>query len=294
VSDSDTRLRFYALYFTRFAGSFGFVTLVTLLPTYINELNPTPISVLGLFTISTGLVIGLYTTSFTAASTLAIVPMSWAGDRGDKRTMLLFSLGIGIAVYALFPFVDDSVSFIAVRSLQGLVMVGAGIMSLALVGELAGAGERANHIGKANAARFAAGIAGSLSAGLLYDAYGFSVIFSVIVVILALSMVGVWVFVPADETRVEGFPFTDLALSEKILTAASFRAPYAVAVTLVRTWVPIYAGVATAGGLGYEAALSISFLVVAEKTTNMICQPFTGRLSDSYGRARFMALGGGG
>jgi len=37
VTDTGRQLR--ALYFTRFAGSFGFVALLTLLPTFINELG---------------------------------------------------------------------------------------------------------------------------------------------------------------------------------------------------------------------------------------------------------------
>ncbi len=43
----------------------------------------------------------------------------------------------------------------------------------------------------------------------------------------------------------------------------SFRARYAVAVTLVRTWVPIQAGVeATSGGLAYDA------VAVVDHSTN--------------------------
>lgn len=56
---------------------------------------------------------------------------------------------------------------------------------------------------------------------------------------------------------------------------------------------PIYAGVAAAqGGLAY-GALAVSLTVVAEKFVNMCCQPFTGRLSDDYGRALFVFVGGG-
>ncbi|PSQ29880.1 hypothetical protein BRD06_02390 [Halobacteriales archaeon QS_9_67_15] len=36
---TDTGRQLRALYFTRFAGSFGFVALLTLLPTFINELG---------------------------------------------------------------------------------------------------------------------------------------------------------------------------------------------------------------------------------------------------------------
>jgi MFS family permease len=286
------RLQFYALYLTRFAGGFGFITLVTLLPKYIEALDPAAVTVLGV-TLGAGLVIGMFTTGFTLAQTVAVVPLAWAGDRFDKRLVLVGTLGLGTVAYALFPLVDSSLGFVLVRGLQGVAVTGAGLMSLALVGELAATGTRANHIGRANAARFAASILGSISAGVLYDAFGFSPVFAVIVVMLAVATAGVWALLPPDETTVVGFPFSDLAVNERILTMATFRTQYAVSVTLVRTWVPIFAGVPAArGGLAYGAA-AVAATVVAEKFTNMLCQPRTGRLSDRYGRAPFVFVGGG-
>jgi MFS family permease len=167
---SNSRLQFWVLYLTRFAGGFGFITLVTLLPQYIEVLDPSAVTVLGL-TVGAGIVIGLFTTGFTLAQTVAVVPLAWAGDRYDKRLVLLGLLAVGAVVYAGFALVASPGGFIAVRAMQGVVVTGAGLMSLSLVGQLADAGTRANHIGKANASRFAASILGSLSAGVLYDAY---------------------------------------------------------------------------------------------------------------------------
>ncbi|SIS13133.1 MFS transporter [Natronorubrum thiooxidans] len=289
---NQDRLQFWTLYFARFAEGFGFVTLITLLPYYINTLEPTNTTILGL-TISAGLIVGLYTTGFTFAQTLAVVPIAWAGDRFDKRTVLLVVLGLGVGVYALFPLVDSSASFIAIRALQGLVITGTGLMTLSLVGQFASGDTRANYIGKANAASFAASIVGSLSAGTLYEAFGFGSIFTIIVSIVLIAWLGTVLYLEPDETRVYGFPFTDLALNRRILTLSSFRFQYAFSVTLVRTWIPIFAGVAAAeGGLAY-GGLAVALTVVAEKFTNMCCQPFTGRLSDSYGRAMFVFAGGG-
>ena len=288
----NKRLQFWVLYLTRFSEGFGFITLITLLPYYINELDPSGTTILGI-SISAGLIIGMYTTGFTLAQTVAVIPLAWAGDRFDKRLVLLTVLGIGIVVYALFPLVDSSASFIAIRALQGIAVTGAGLMTLSLVGQIADFGTRANAIGKANAASFAASILGSISAGGLYEAFGFGPIFAVIVVIMTVAWLGCLRFLNPDETRISGFPFTDLALNGRILTLTSFRIQYAFAVTLVRTWVPIYAGVTVAqGGLAY-GGLAVALTVVAEKFTNMLCQPFTGRLSDGYGRARFVFLGGG-
>jgi MFS family permease len=234
----------------------------------------------------------MYTTGFTLAQTIAVVPLAWAGDRFDKRTVLLVILGLGAGVYALFPLVDSSASFILIRALQGVAVTGAGLMTLSLVGELAMMGTRAKRIGRANAASFLASILGSLLAGWLLDTFGFAPIFAIIVVLLTVAWVGLYGLLDPDPTRIKGFPFSDLAVNRRILTMTSFRAQYAFAVTIVRTWVPIYAGTAVAsGGLGV-AGIAVAVTVTAEKATNMIGQLFTGQLSDGYGRALFVFAGG--
>ncbi|MFC6962795.1 MFS transporter [Halocatena marina] len=275
----ETR-QLYALYLARFASSFGLITLLTLLPTYIDLFDPS------------GVVIGLFTTGLTLAQAIAVIPLAWAGDRYDKRSVLLGSLGIGVLAYGAFAVVSSSTGFILTRGLQGIAATGMGLMSLALVGELAPSGRRANIIGMANSWRFAAAILGTLSAGILYQLFGFTAVFSVLVVVVSLAFVTVWLFVEPDTTNVQGFAFTDLAVNRRILTITSFRAQYAIAVTLVRTWIPIYAGVsAMKGGLAYSTAV-VSVVIVAEKFTNMLSQPYMGRLSDRFGRSLFVFIGG--
>ncbi|MFC4405467.1 MFS transporter [Haloarchaeobius iranensis] len=285
MPDDDAR-QFYALYLARFATGFGLVSLLTLLPTYITLFEPS------------GFVIGLFTTAFTVAQTVAVVPLAWAGDRYDKRTVLLVSLLVGVVAYAGFGaialFEGTSLSFIAARAVQGIAVTGSGLMTLSLVGERSAYDERASRIGTANAARFAASIVGGLSAGVVYDAFGFTPIYTTIVVMLAAVSLWLWLELAPDDTRIEGFPFSDLAFNERILTLSSFRSQYAFAVTLVRTWVPIYAGVSVAqGGLGYVgSAFAVSIVLTSEKTTNMLLQPYTGRLSDRFNRSFFVFLGG--
>lgn len=109
--------------------------------------------------------------------------------------------------------------------------------------------------------------------------------------VLANATVGVFLFVEDDETSIEGVAFTDLAVNRRILTMATFRVQYAVAVTLVRKWIPIFIGVSAAkGGLAYGSGV-VGTVLAAEKFTNMLGQPITGRLSDRIGRAPFVVGG---
>jgi MFS family permease len=278
VTATDRQL--YALYATRFANSYGFLTLLTLLPKYIELFDPS------------GFLIGLFTTGLTLAQAVAVIPVSWAGDRFDKRTVLLGSLAVATVAYGGFAIVSSSAGFVLTRGLQGFALTGVGVLSLAMIGELASTGTRANVIGFGNSARFAGAILGTISAGALYEAFGFTAVFAVLVAVVGCSLLCVLVFVETDDSSVAGFPFADLAVNRRILTLTSFRAQYAVAVTLVRTWVPIYAGVSAAkGGLAY-GAVAVSVVIVAEKVTNMLAQPYTGRLSDRSGRSLFVFVGG--
>jgi len=276
----DRRLRFGSLYATKFATSFGTITLVTLLPTYIDVLDPS------------GIAIGLFIAGLGIARGVGVVPLAWAGDRYDKRTLLLVALVVSIAAYLLFPLVETSFGFITVRVLQGFGVLGTSLLGLALVGELASKDTRANYIGTYNSFRFAAGIAGTLGAGALFDLYGFRPVFWLLAGLLVVATVGVWWFIDPDDTTVEGFAFADLALNRRIVTVSSFRAQYAVAVTLVRRWVPILVGVSAArGGLGLSAFV-VGVVIAAEQFTNMLLQPRMGTLSDRYGRSLFVLLGG--
>lgn len=278
--DANTNWQLRSLYVVGFANSLGTITLLTLLPTYIDLLEPS------------GIVIGLFITGLTAAQAVAVIPFGWAGDRYDKRAILLGAMSICVLAYVLFAFVSTSMEFVSVRVVQGLGVVGVGLLSLSLVGELAQRGTRGNTIGKYNAWKLAAGMLGTIGAGAIFDWYGFGPVFGILVVLFVLALFSTWFVTEPDSSRVS-FSYGTLALNKRILTIASFRTQYAFAVTLVRNWVPIFVGVsAVQGGLGL-AALAVGIVIATERFTNMIFQPFTGRLSDYSGRAVFVVCGGG-
>ncbi|QLC35694.1 MFS transporter (plasmid) [Halarchaeum sp. CBA1220] len=280
-SETEHRSQFLALYLVRFAARFGFSALVILLPYYVNQLQ------------ASGLMTGLFYTGFTAAQLVAVVPLAWAGDRYDKRLVLLGALGVGAVVYALFTLVTSPVALVGIRALQGVVVVALSLLTLAYVGELATPETRANKIGKSNAARFAAAIAGSFTAGILYPWVGFEPVFWVLVVLYVATFIAIVFFLRPDKAVIRGFPFSGLAFNRRIRTLSIFRAQYSVAVTLVRTWVPLFAGVVAARGGLEMVPIAVTLVVTAEKLANLLLQPTLGSLSDRYGRALFVFLGGG-
>ena len=281
MSETGSR-QFLTLYLSRFAGGFGTIALIVVLPKIASDLG------------ITGVAFGALYTAYTLAQTAAVVPLAWIGDRYDKRLVLVGTLALGVVTYAAFAFTASETALLGVRALQGVVFTGMGLMTLGLVGELATPDERANRIGKANAASFGASIVGGLSAGFLYDFFGDGrELFLAITALYVATFGATALLLSADETRVEGFPFTDLAVNRRIVTLTSFRAQYAVAVTLVRNWVPVFAGVAAASGGLAMPAFAVSVITVSEKATNMVLQPFTGRLSDATGRSLFVFAGGG-
>ncbi len=178
------------------------------------------------------------------------------------------------------------------RALQGLVVVSISLLTLAFVGELSTPETRANHIGKSNAARFAAAIAGSFTAGLIYPRFGFDPVFWVLIVLYIATFLAVLFILTPDKTTIRGFPFTGLAFNDRIRTMSVFRFQYAFAVTLIRTWVPLFAGVVAARGGLAMVPLAVTLVVTAEKLANLILQPPIGSLSDRYGRALFVFIGG--
>ncbi|WP_435185624.1 MFS transporter [Halobellus sp. EA9] len=278
---SQDQLQFSSLYLTRFSTSFGFVTVLTLLPEYIDALG------------ATGVTIGLFIAMLEIARTIGIIPLGWAGDRYSKRRVLILALIVSTVAYVAFPRVTTIPEFLGVRFLQGIGLIGTGLLSLGLLGELAPHNRRANYIGKYNSFRMAAGIAGTVGAGFLYTLTGFDIVFGLLTALLIVSTASVWQFIEEDGSQVTGFAFTDLAVNRRIMTLASFRVQYAFTISLVRKWVAIFVGVsATQGGLGYRSVI-VGAVLATEKLTNMLFQPIAGRLSDQHGRALFIFFGGG-
>ncbi|MFD1527485.1 MFS transporter, partial [Halolamina salina] len=87
---NQERLQFWSLYLSRFATGFGYSTLALLIPFYIEVLN------------ASDFMGGLFITGFTLAQTIVVIPLAWAGDRSDKKKVLLGVLSVSVLAYVAF------------------------------------------------------------------------------------------------------------------------------------------------------------------------------------------------
>lgn len=217
---------YYALYLAYFALSLGVAVLATYIPEYVKLLDATPIW------------IGLFSTSFFLAGSVTTLPMGWLSDRYDKRLVLLLGLGMSLVSYVVFLIVDSAELLTLGRVCQGIGVTTAGITALAVVGEMSPKGQRGRQIGTLNAVRNLSSGLGAVAGGLLYTWFGFTVPYTLLMLLTVIAVALLWRCLPSDETRVTHHTFGPLVRNHRIQAMAAFRSMYAFAVMLVRTYVP--------------------------------------------------------
>ncbi len=276
--ESNRTAALLGLYLVSFTNALGSQTLVTLIPEYAVLFQASPYW------------IGAFTTAFALAGTVIVLPVGWLSDRVGKATVLRWGLAVSIVSYILFLFAHDEVTFAVGRVIQGIGITSGAMTSLALVGEIAGEGERGRMIGTFNSIRNMSGAIGAAAAGWMLGQFGILApnVVLIIVSITALFLVSRSRHMDSfDVARARGFPLTLLARSTAIQAMAAFRVLYGFGVVMTRTFVPIYVGITL--GLG---PLYVGLVISAEQTVNMLFQRFTGSLSDRFGRFPMVTLGG--
>ncbi len=266
---------YLSLYLSRFALGLGASMLLTFIPIYTDILDATPFW------------IGMFTTGYAASGLVTILPLGWISDRYSKKLVLLWGTIASLLSYILFMFVIDEYSLTAARILQGIAVTAGGMTGLALIGELVPHQQRGRLIGIYNAIRNLSSAVGSVVGGWLYIQFGFSVPYLLLIVLTAASVLLIYYRLPPDETSIAGFTYGLVLSNKRIQAMASFRVFYSFAVMMVRTYIPIYAGVT----LGFNP-VQVGSIIASEKVLNMALQPFTGHLSDRFGRFPLVLIGG--
>lgn len=265
---------FLGLYVANFAAGFGVAMLATFIPVYARLFDAHP------------LWIGMFTTSFAAAGTLALLPVGWLADRWGQRRVLLAGLVVTLCSTVAFFFVRDAQALTLVRVLQGIGTTAAGLTCLSLVGDLAPKYARGRLLGTMNAVESLSAVLGAMAGGWLYLRYGFGLPYLLLTGMTTVAAAGVARLTPAQTSRFIGFTYGAIVRSPRIQAVASYRFLFSFGKNLMRTYLPVYAGVTLS-----MDSFQIGTIIAAERFTNMLAQRYGGALSDAYGRLPLVAVG---
>ncbi len=267
--------RFIPLYIARFSIALGITMLLNFIAIYADLYD------------ASGFWIGMFTTSFTTVQLVTLLPIGWISDRFNKKIILLVGLGTLALSYIGFIFVGGVISLTVARILQGIGFAAAGTTCLAITGELAPKETRGKIIGTSNASRLLSSALGSVMGGWMLQIWGFTLPYTLLVILTVVSGILTYVFVEEDESRIQGLTFKIHARNRRIQSITWFRTAYAFSVMMVRTYVPVFARLALS-----LSALQIGVILAAEKIVNMFLQRYSGKISDRIGRFSMLFLGG--
>ncbi|MEX2356419.1 MAG: MFS transporter, partial [Thermaerobacterales bacterium] len=150
---------------------------------------------------------------------------------------------------------------------------------------------RGRVIGTYNAIRLFSGALGSMLAGWLFVQFGFWApnLLLILVTLASFNLLNRPRTDTAGSAPAPAGGYRILMHDLPLQALAAFRICYAFAVMMVRTFVPIYAGLV----LGFNA-FQVGVIIAAEQAVNMTFQRFGGSLSDRFGRMPLIAIGAGG
>jgi MFS family permease len=260
---------FLALAGTAFARSQAYSTILIALALYAD-----------LFA-TTGLVEGLFGTSFALTQLLIVLPLGRAIDRGDARRFLLAGLLINVVVFAGFIFVASATHVILLRLLQGVGATLLWVTGSTVVGQLGPEETRGEWLGAYNQVGAISSLAGDLVGGYLLYTSGFTLTYVVLAAITGLAFVLVLGLLHAHPGGGDDSDSSDLATLRALLDRTTirallvFRGAFSMGKMIVLIFLPIYAR--TTFGL---SALAIGGILAGGKLTKALAQGYVGRRTD--------------
>jgi len=219
VLDLDRRV--VALGLARMADAIGNSFLIVVLPLYlasgqvpIEGLVGTELSALGVsLTVTEYLLVGLVLSLFGFLNSFSQPFTGRLSDRtGRRRAYILFGLLLLGAASGAYAFVSSYWLVVALRVIQGIGAAFTIPCTVALVNELATAGDRGSNFGVFNTFRLIGFGFGPIVAGLVVETRGFDAAFAVAVAGAAISFLTVWAFV-SDPDRPAVDASDDLSVS---------------------------------------------------------------------------------
>ncbi|MFC7166251.1 MFS transporter [Halospeciosus flavus] len=273
---------FVALAGTAFARSQAYSTILIALALYADLFH------------TSGLVEGLFGTSFALVQLLIVLPLGRAVDTHDAKKFLLVGLLVNVVVFVGFIFVQSPAHVILVRLVQGLGASVLWITGSTVVGEISDEGERGRWLGTYNQVGAFSSFAGDLVGGYLLYTYSFKWTYLVLTGITLVVTVLVYFFLrdnpggkmdPEEQTSVE--TFKGLLRRPMVRALVSFRLAFSVGKMAVIIFLPIYAR--TEFGV---SALAIGGILAGGKLVKAGLQAYMGDLTDRLGNEhRFVLVG---
>lgn len=272
---------FVALWLAFFSATLGLGMVGPILPLFAQQLG------------ARGVELGL---AFSGFAILQMVSTPFTGrfsDRGGRKWLIL----IGLLIYAGVAFGYHSISHVSfllgLRMLSGLGTALVFPLTVAYAGELAPAGREGTYMGVFSLADITGFGLGPLVGGGVRAIYGFEGVFLSMAVLVLLSAVAVFIFVPAQPRGLRA----NSGRTPVVPIRRCLQHPLLQAVFLTRlVW-----SIAEGASYSFLAVLiadhlraSAFFVGLALSTRDLVtgaCQPLSGRLADRVDRLRMVPVG---
>jgi DHA1 family multidrug resistance protein-like MFS transporter len=273
---------FVALSGTAFARSQAYSTVLIALALYADAFG------------TTGVVEGLWGTSFAVVQFLIVLPLGRAVDTGNAKRWLIAGFLVNIAVFVGFIFVSSPVHVILVRIVQGIGASILWITGATVVGEIAADGARGRWLGVYNQVAAMSSFFGDLVGGYLLHAYDFTLTYVFLSAITLGATVLVWVALrddpggqadPDERTGLQTiFGLLDRPMVQSLV---AFRVAFSIGKMSIIIFLPIYARKT----FGVDP-LAIGGILAGGKLAKAVLQGYMGDLTDRVGGEHRFVLAG--
>jgi MFS family permease len=273
---------FAALAGTAFARSQAYSTILIALALYAAEYE------------TTGLVEGLFGTVFAIAQLIIVLPLGRKIDTGNAKRYLLAGLGLNVAVFVAFVFVQSATDVILVRLLQGVGASMLWITGSTVVGEISPDDASGRWLGSYNQVAAFSSLAGDVVGGYLLYAHGFVFTYAVLSAVTVGAFLLVFAYLrdnpggrtdPEEATSME--TFRNLLGLPTLRALVLFRVSFSFGKMAVTIFLPILAR--TEFGIN---AFAIGWILAGGKLTKSLLQGYIGNLTDRIGYRAYFVAGG--
>jgi MFS transporter, DHA1 family, solute carrier family 18 (vesicular amine transporter), member 1/2 len=228
--------------------------------------------------------IGLMTTSFLLAGFLATPGIGWLADRIGYKNVLWMGLLMHAALMIAYIYVQDPVMLIGLRGLEGIASVSVLPPTRALMNTLAPRERQGEALGLLSAAQTAGILIGPAVGALLASQTGYTLSFVIASIPLVLAAIITLIFLPNREKQ----GGTSATLERRNAFAELFTRPLVLTYSL-QIVLMIGNGVVMAIWSLYMLDRGASLPLIGLSYTTfalpiIFTAPFSGRLSDRYGR----------